>query len=79
MVLDITAKEMPEEILELAKFRFWDKKLLLDDPEAFQEKTGGILTQPIIELEPGLYMGLRFDAQDAYKNLFDNLTSEPAV
>jgi len=47
---------------------------LLDDPEAFQEKTGGILTQPIIELEPGLYMGLRFDAKDEYTALFNELS-----
>ena len=34
--LRITAKEMPEEILELAKFRFWDKKLPLDAPEGLR-------------------------------------------
>lgn len=45
---------------------------LMDDPQAFQEKTGRLLAEPIIELEPGLHMGLRFDAENAYATLFNN-------
>ncbi len=46
---------------------------LLDDPEAFQEKTEGLLLEPIVEIEPGLYVGLRFDAAETYIALFNNL------
>ena len=47
---------------------------LMDEPEAFQDKTNGILAQPIVEFEPGLYMALRFDADEAYIDLFNNLS-----
>lgn len=44
---------------------------LLEDPEAFQQTTNGVLSDTVLPWEDGLYLAIRSDADAAYTQLFD--------
>ena len=46
---------------------------LLEDPEAFQTASNGLLAQPYVPWQEGLSLALRGDADTKYLQLFENM------
>lgn len=48
---------------------------LMEDPEALQSASDGLLAEPWLPYTDGLYLCIRADAPDAYQALFDSVQS----
>ena len=46
---------------------------LLEDPDAFQTASNGLLAQPFVPWQEGLSLALRSDAGTKYLQLFENM------